>query len=80
MIIQLFVFALIVFLGALLRYPFYKLVDTVYQASAEADPSFVSGIEVDFLMAISYWAILLVFLIPGLIWFFINVQRPKRYE
>jgi hypothetical protein len=80
MITQLYVFALILTLGGLLYYPFHYTLQKMIEAAETAAPAFVTGLPVTFLKAVDYWMPLLVFILPGLIWFFVNIQRPRQYE
>ena len=80
MIYQLFIFALILLFGGILLYPL-RVMTTTMIALAEANaPAYVTGTAVDFIKAVDYWLPLLAVILPGMLWFFVNIQRPKHEE
>ena len=80
MIYQLFVFVLIVLFGGILIYPL-RVMTTAMITMAEANaPAYVTGTAVTFIKSVDYWLPLLAVLLPGMLWFFVNIQRPKHEE
>ena len=71
------VFILILVFGGLLYYPLRLTVTYMYNFAAQNYPSFVQGTPVEFINAVMYWLPLFILLV-GAVWFFVNIQRPKR--
>lgn len=78
MIYQLFIFFLLIFFGAVLNYPLRLVTSQIIEYATANYPSYVTGPWVRFIQAIDYWRPLIVVLLPALIWFFVNVQRPRH--
>ena len=78
MIYQLIVFFGVVGLCAILNYGLSTARDIMFSFVDTQYASIATGLAYDFLKSFHIWIPLLMILIPALIWFFVNIQKPKR--
>lgn len=78
MIYQTVALIVVIILGAILSYAFGLAFGEVFTWLEDTYATIAALKYVVFHSAFNNWMILLVFLIPILIWFFVNIQRPQK--
>ena len=78
MIYQLIVFFGVIGLCALLNYGLGAARDIMFSFVDTEYASIATGIAYEFLKSFHIWIPLLMVIIPALIWFFVNIQKPGR--